>query len=43
MYQKGTALRKRKKDIERAEAVWDIASMFNDVVAELESEGEIEL
>jgi hypothetical protein len=43
MYQKGTALRKRKKDIKRAEAVWDIASMFNDVVAELESEGEIEL
>ena len=43
MYQKGTALRKRKKDIKRAEALWDIESMFHEVVAELEAEGELEL
>jgi hypothetical protein len=43
MYQKGTALRKRKKDLARAAAVWDIESLFHDVVAELEAEGELEL
>ena len=43
MYQKGTALRKRKKDLARAAAVWDIESLFHDVVAELEAEGELDL
>jgi len=40
MYQKGSALRKRHKDIRRAEAVWDIESLFHEAVAELEAEGE---
>ena len=39
MYQKGTALRKRKKDIKRAEAVRDLISDFDAVIAELEAEG----
>jgi len=39
MYQKGTALRKRKKDIRIANQVWDWENTFNEVVAELEEEG----
>ena len=43
MYQKGTALRLRKKDIKRAEAAWTLESLFHEVVAELEAEGELAL
>jgi hypothetical protein len=43
VYQQGTAVRKRKKDIQRAEAYWDIESEFNDAVNELVASGEIEL
>ena len=39
MFQKGTANRKRKKDIKRANAVRDLISDFDSVVAELEAEG----
>jgi hypothetical protein len=39
MYQKGSALRKRTKDIRRAQAFWDLESAFNDAVRELEDEG----
>jgi hypothetical protein len=39
MYQKGTALRKRKKDIKRAAAIWDLESEFNAAVEELINEG----
>ena len=42
-YQKGTAHRQRHKDIARAARIQDINSLFNDVVAELEDLGEIEL
>lgn len=41
VYQKGTNLGKRKKDMRIADAVWDIESEFNTAVAELEAEGEI--
>ena len=43
MGQKGTALRRRHKDIRVAQTVQSIDSLFNDVVAELEAEGELEL
>ena len=43
MGQKGTALRRRHKDIRLAQTVQDIDSLFNDVIAELEAEGELEL
>jgi hypothetical protein len=39
VYQRGTALRRRHKDIRRANTVWDIESELNTVVEELESEG----
>lgn len=39
MYQKGSSLRKRHKDIARANSVRMIESLFNDAVAELEAEG----
>lgn len=39
IYAEGTALRKRHKDIRRAQAVWDLESAFNEAVAELEAEG----
>lgn len=39
VYQKGTALGKRKKDIRRAQSVWDLQSAINEAVAELEQEG----
>ena len=43
MYNKGTALRKRHADLRRATAQQELGSLFNDVVAELEAEGELEL
>lgn len=43
VYQKGTALARRKKDARRAQAIWDIESEFNSVVEELVNAGEIEL
>lgn len=39
VYQVGSGLRKRHKDIRVAEAVWTLESLFHEVVAELESEG----
>lgn len=39
MYQKGTALARRKKDQRRAEQIRQLESLFNDAVAELELEG----
>ena len=39
MYVKGSALRKRKKDIRTADNVRMIESLFNEAVAELEAEG----
>lgn len=38
MYQEGTANRKRHKDIRTANQVWDLESMFNEAVLELEKE-----
>ena len=43
MYVKGSALRKRHADLRRATAQQELGSLFNDVVAELEAEGELEL
>lgn len=43
VYQKGSASAKRKKDIRRAEAIWDLESEFNAAVEELVLAGEIEL
>jgi len=39
LYQKGSALRKRHKDIRKANNIRMIESLFNDAVAELEAEG----
>ena len=39
MYQKGSALRKRGKDIKKANAIRDIISDFDAAVSELEDEG----
>ena len=39
VYQKGTANGKRKKDIQRANAVWNIESALNEAVEELIAEG----
>jgi hypothetical protein len=39
VYQKGTNLAKRKKDIRVAESVWDIENEFNLAVQELIEEG----
>ena len=39
VYNKGTALRKRHKDIKRANAAWDLESAFNEAVQELVDEG----
>lgn len=41
VYQKGTHLSKRKKDIQTADNVFFWESLFNEVVEELEQEGEI--
>jgi hypothetical protein len=43
VYNVGSGLRKRKKDIARAEAVHTLESLFHEVVAELELEGELVL
>ena len=43
VYNEGTANRKRHADIRRAHYIQDISSLFNDVVAELELAGELEL
>ena len=43
VYNVGTANRRRHKDIRSAAAIQDIGSLFNDVVAELEDEGELDL
>jgi hypothetical protein len=40
VYQVGSGLRKRHKDIRVAESVHTLESMFHEAVAELESEGE---
>jgi hypothetical protein len=39
MYVKGSALRKRKKDTRRADAIRQLISDFNAAVEELEAEG----
>jgi hypothetical protein len=38
VYQKGSGLRTRRKDIQRANAVWDTISMIDGIAAELEAE-----
>ena len=43
VYSVGSGLRKRKKDIRIAEAVHTMESLFHEVVAELEAEGELTL
>lgn len=43
VYSVGSGLRKRKKDIRVAEAVHTMESLFHEVVAELEAEGELVL
>jgi len=40
VYNVGSGLRKRHKDIRRAEAVHTLESLFHECVAELEAEGE---
>lgn len=40
VYQAGTALHRRHKDIRVANAVWDMQSLIDEAVAELEAEGE---
>jgi hypothetical protein len=39
VYQKGTATRKRHKDIRQAEKVRLVESLMNEAIAELEAEG----
>ena len=39
IYQEGTALYKRKKDLKTANSVWDLESEFNQAVEELVAEG----
>jgi len=38
VYKEGSGLRRRHKDIRTANAQWDLASTFNEVVLELEGE-----
>jgi hypothetical protein len=40
VYQVGSGLRKRHKDIRVADSVWTLESLFHEAVAELEAEGE---
>ena len=42
VYQVGSGLRSRHKDMRHAASVWDLESMFNEIVLELEQEGEYE-
>ena len=39
VYNVGSGLRRRKKDIRVADSVWTLESLFHEAVAELESEG----
>jgi len=39
VYQAGSALRTRHRDLRRAHSIWDAESEFNAAVAELEEEG----
>ena len=39
VYQKGTALRKRHRDIKKAETIHFLSSLMNEAIAELEAEG----
>ena len=41
VYNKGTALGKRKRDIKRANAVFNIVSELDAAIAELEAEGKL--
>lgn len=41
VYQKGSNLRRRHKDIRTANSVWDIESEFNAAIEELAAEGEV--
>ena len=41
VYQKGSRLRRRHKDISTAASVSDLVSMINDIALELESEQEL--
>jgi hypothetical protein len=41
VYSVGSGLRKRHKDIARANSFWTLESLFHEVVAELEAEGEL--
>ena len=41
VYQEGTALRKRHKDLRTANTVWDLEQLFQEAVEELEAEGEL--
>ena len=43
VYSVGSGLRKRHKDIARANSVWTLESLFHEAVAELEAEGELVL
>ena len=43
VYSVGSAQRRRHKDLRTAARVQDIGSLFNDVVAELEAAGELDL
>jgi hypothetical protein len=39
VYQKGTNLRTRHKDLRQAESVWNIEDVMNEVIQELQDEG----
>ena len=41
--QVGTALRRRHKDIKRANHIFELSSLFDEVVAEMIAEGELDL
>jgi hypothetical protein len=41
VYKEGSGQRKRHKDLRNAAYVWDMESMFNEVVLELEAEAEL--
>jgi len=41
--QAGTALRRRHKDIRRANHIFELSSLFDEVVAEMIADGELDL
>ena len=41
VYQKGTALGRRKKDQKRADTIYQIDQLFDEAIQELELEGEL--